>query len=66
MCISMVILPYADAPCRFEAGTPNIIGIIGLGAALEYLAQFGMDKIAAYENRLIAICTTTINQSKNH
>lgn len=48
---------YADPPHRFEAGTPNIAGIIGLGAALTYLQQTGIERIAAYETALLAYAT---------
>ncbi|MGX8895192.1 aminotransferase class V-fold PLP-dependent enzyme, partial [Enterobacter cloacae] len=44
---------------------PNIIGIIGLGAALEYLAQFGMDKIAAYENSLMQYAQQQLTKVKS-
>ena len=40
---------YNDPPHKFEAGTPGIVQIIGLGAALDYLSALGMDKIAAHE-----------------
>ncbi len=40
---------YAGAPLRFEAGTPGIVQTIGMGAALEYLMQLGMENIAAHE-----------------
>ena len=43
---------YADPPLRFEAGTPGIVNQIGLGVALEYLMDLGMDNIAAHERRL--------------
>lgn len=43
---------YADPPLRFEAGTPGIVNQIGLGAALEYLMDLGMDNIAAHERSL--------------
>lgn len=46
-------ITYADVPWRFEAGTPNIQGIIGLGAALDYLNNIGMAEIAAYEHTLM-------------
>ena len=45
---------YKKAPLKFEGGTQNIEGVIGLGAALDYLEQVGMDKIAAYEQELVA------------
>ncbi|WP_422732252.1 cysteine desulfurase SufS [Leclercia pneumoniae] len=44
---------YAKAPWRFEAGTPNTGGIIGLGAAIEYVSAIGLEKIAAYEQKLM-------------
>jgi len=44
---------YAKPPARFEAGTPPITQVIGLGAAIDYLNEIGMDKIADYENALL-------------
>jgi cysteine desulfurase/selenocysteine lyase len=44
---------YADLPYKFEAGTPNIAGGIGLGAAFDYVTHIGLDKIAAYEHELL-------------
>jgi cysteine desulfurase/selenocysteine lyase len=43
---------YNDPPMKFEAGTPGIVQIIGLGVALEYLMDLGMEAVAAHENRL--------------
>ena len=43
---------YADPPMRFEAGTPNIVPIIGLGAAIDYVTGIGMDNIAGHEHAL--------------
>ena len=40
---------YNDAPMKFEAGTPGIVQTIGLGVALDYMMDIGMDNIAAYE-----------------
>lgn len=45
---------YADLPHKFEAGTPAIAEAIGLGAAVDYLTNIGMDKIHAYEEELTA------------
>ncbi|MGZ9107814.1 MAG: aminotransferase class V-fold PLP-dependent enzyme [Micavibrio sp.] len=45
---------YKDAPARFEAGTPAIVEVIGLGAAIDYVAQIGMIAIAAQETKLFA------------
>ncbi|AHJ74135.1 cysteine desulfurase SufS [Kosakonia sacchari] len=44
---------YAKAPWRFEAGTPNTGGIIGLGAAIEYVRKLGLDAIGEYEQTLM-------------
>lgn len=44
---------YNEIPHRFEAGTPNIVGAIGLGAAIDYLEDIGLDRIAAYERELL-------------
>ena len=43
---------YNDTPTCFEAGTPNIAGVIGLGEAIKYLNNIGMDKITNYEQNL--------------
>lgn len=45
---------YADLPHKFEAGTPNIAGAIGLAAAIAYLEQLGLDAISAHEHDLLA------------
>ena len=51
---------FASPPLRFEAGTPNIAGAIGLGAAVEYLAGIGLDTIAKHEHELLADATDAI------
>lgn len=48
---------YNDLPYKFEAGTPNISGAVGLGAAVDYLQSLGMDRIAEYESELLAYLT---------
>lgn len=53
---------YADGPLKFEAGTPNIEGAIGLAAALNYLNEIGLDTIAVYENELIKHATEKLKQ----
>ncbi len=45
---------YNILPHRFEAGTPNIAGAIGLGAAIDYINGLGLDAIEPYENDLVA------------
>lgn len=52
---------YADPPGRFEAGTPNIAGAIGLGAAVDYLEGLGMERVAAAEARLLAYATEKLS-----
>jgi cysteine desulfurase/selenocysteine lyase len=44
---------FNDIPYKFEAGTPNIAGAIGLGAAVDYLTGIGMDNLAAHEKSLL-------------
>ena len=44
---------YAELPHKFEAGTPNIVGGIGLGVALNWFGQFDADRLAAYEQDLL-------------
>jgi cysteine desulfurase/selenocysteine lyase len=44
---------YGDPPHRFEAGTPAIVQAIGLGAAVDYVASIGKDKIRAHERDLV-------------
>jgi cysteine desulfurase / selenocysteine lyase len=51
---------YNDLPYKFEAGTPHIAGAIGLGAALDYLTDLGLDRIAAYEHALLAYATRRV------
>lgn len=55
--IDKVCLPtgttYQDAPWKFETGTPHVAGILGLGAAIEYINQCGWSEIEAYQTRLM-------------
>jgi len=53
---------FNDAPGKFEAGTPNIAGAIGLGAAVDYLQGIGMDQVAAWEAELLAYGTEKLMQ----
>ena len=54
---------YEDVPFRFEAGTPNITGIIGLDAAVSYLENIGMEKIAETEKDLLALTEEVLSAS---
>jgi len=51
---------YAPIPAKFEAGTPAIGAVITLGAALDYLSNIGMDRIAAYEAQLLRYATNRL------
>ena len=53
---------YNDLPAKFEAGTPNIAGSIGLGAAVDYLNSLGMDAVAAHESRLLETATNRLSE----
>jgi len=48
---------YNELPWRFEAGTPHIAGVIGLGAAINYLNSLGLERIAAHEHALLEYAT---------
>lgn len=51
---------YADLPFKFEAGTQNYIGAIGLGAALDYLTDVGLENIQNYEKQLLDYATNKL------
>ncbi len=51
---------YNALPYKFEAGTPHIAGVIGLGVALDYLSGLGLDRVAAYERELLTYGTATL------
>jgi len=51
---------YADLPNKFEAGTPNISGVIGLGAALDWLNALGLEAVAAHEHALLEYATAQL------
>ncbi len=55
---------YNVLPYKFEAGTPNIADVVGLGAAIDYLNAIGMENIAAYEAELLAYATAKAKQIK--
>jgi len=52
---------YADPPQRFEAGTPHIVGVIGLGAAIDYVNSIGLARIAAHEDALLQHATEAMS-----
>ena len=51
---------YQPPPARFEAGTGNIADAVGLGAAIDYVSEIGMENIAAYEHDLLNYATTKL------
>ena len=53
---------YNELPWKFEAGTPHIIGAIGLGAAIDYVRSIGYDTIAAHEADLLAYALRELSQ----
>ncbi len=55
---------YNVLPYKFEAGTPNIADVVGLGAAIDYLNAIGLDNIAAYEAELLDYATAKAQQIK--
>jgi cysteine desulfurase/selenocysteine lyase len=55
--VSFTKTTYNKLPFKFEAGTPNIAGVIGLGAALDFMQEIGMDNIAKHEQALLAYAT---------
>ncbi len=59
--VSMEKTTYNDLPYKFEAGTPNIAGVIGLGAAIDYINSIGMDLISAHEKELTRYALTGLS-----
>src|SRR5579859_1934321 len=53
---------YNVIPYKFEAGTPNIAGVIGLGAGIDYVNRVGLENIAAYEHELLAYATEQLTK----
>lgn len=53
---------YAEAPAKFEAGTPNIADAVGLKAAIEYVSAIGLPRIAAHEHELLHHATAELSR----
>ena len=53
---------YNQLPYKFEAGTPNIADVVGLGAAIDYLEEIGMGAIEAYEQELLEYGTQALSK----
>lgn len=56
---------FNDAPWRFEAGSPHTAGMMGLGAAIDYVEQVGLDNIQAYEHELMRYTLEALQQVPN-
>jgi len=52
---------YNEVPHKFEAGTPNIAGVVGLAAALDYLTAIGLHRVSAHEHELLAYGTEALS-----
>ena len=52
---------YAPPPGRFEAGTPHIVGVVGLDAAIQYVEAIGLDVISAHENATLAMAREALS-----
>jgi cysteine desulfurase / selenocysteine lyase len=53
---------YAPPPARFEAGTPHVVGVLGLHAAIDYVDAIGLDRIAAHEEALVRETRRALSQ----
>jgi cysteine desulfurase/selenocysteine lyase len=53
---------YNDLPAKFEAGTPNISGAIGLAAAMDYIESLSLDAIAAHEHHLVELASAELQK----
>jgi len=53
---------YLDAPARFEAGTPHIVGAVGLHAAVDWVEKLSLDAIHAHECALVAECRDALRK----
>jgi cysteine desulfurase/selenocysteine lyase len=53
---------YNQIPQRFEAGTPHIAGVIGLGAAIDYVTSLGMESVAAHDQRLAGYASERLQE----
>ncbi len=60
--VSFEKITYKEIPHKFEAGTPDITGAVGLGAALDYVSALDLDEVAAYEAELLANVTEHISR----
>ena len=60
--VSFAKTTYAPPPGRFEAGTPHIVGALGLGAGIDYVEGIGLDRIHAHETALVTMTRAALSQ----
>ena len=60
--VSLTGSVFNELPYKFEAGTPNIAGVVGLGAAIDYLRSLGMHNVAAHEQQLLDYMTDELGK----
>lgn len=60
--VSFAKTTYAPIPAKFEAGTPHIAGVVGLGAAIDYLSRLDWDRIALHEADLLAYASERLSE----
>src|SRR5205085_2186779 len=53
---------YADLPNKFEAGTPNISGVVGLGAAIDYVTSIGLENTEPHEQQIQQYATQRLSE----
>lgn len=63
--VSLEKTDFKQIPYKFEAGTPHIAGVVGLGAAIEYLKFLGVNKIREHEKELTCYALNRLSQFKN-
>jgi cysteine desulfurase / selenocysteine lyase len=61
MSVTLEKTVYNRLPYKFEAGTPDIAGVIGLGAALEYVSSLGIENVGAHETAVLAYATSAVS-----
>jgi cysteine desulfurase/selenocysteine lyase len=61
LAVSFERTTYNELPAKFEAGTPNIGGAVGLGAAIDYVQAIGLERIAAWEHELLLHATRQLS-----
>ncbi|TPG49738.1 aminotransferase class V-fold PLP-dependent enzyme [Sphingomonas glacialis] len=60
--VSFAKTTYAPPPGRFEAGTPHIVGVLGLAAGIDYVTRIGLDRIHAHETALVKLTRDALSQ----